>query len=171
MRIIAALLTCMALACAEPGDGPKQAFTAYLKAFAAADTDEMAKSYAKEVTVKRRSTLLGESFGLVGNDGAEKDKLVKRDALLEAYRRAFKVFGGRADWMEKGKELLEDERIYIDHESKVEFRPGIHADRAFQTFGAERGDVLVIVNPKGDSAVFQLRQVNGVWKVVGEYWD
>jgi hypothetical protein len=139
----------------EVNEPAKQAGRAFLKAFAAGETAGMGKHYADEVIVIRGSTLLEKNHGGLGPDGAtDKNCKVKKAALLAAYEKTIKALGGKKEWVKRGKDL----------EKKIEFSTVKafiakfpKAGERCQEIEAKPDDVLLILNPKGDMAVFFLR--------------
>lgn len=149
----------------EPQKSAKETFKSFLEAFAGADTKRMGEFYAAEVTVLRGSTILdGKYGGLGGKDGRESDKIIKREALLAAYETTIEKLGGKKPWIEKGEWLKTKETKLIPVDSKDK-------EESFSAIGTKVGDVLVILNPKGDAALFLLREFDGKWLIIKETWD
>ena len=151
-----------------PPEEPKSAqdaLKAFLNACADADLKRMGQLYAPKVTVKKGSTILDKDYGgLGGDEGRAKDQTVGRDALLKAYERAIQQLGGKADWIKRGQRLKTFAVRFITDDSD-------NADKIFPAVGARRGDVLALVNPKGDALFFHLRKLDGKWRIIAEAWD
>lgn len=156
----------------DPLAAPRGMLHRFLRAFADADTKAMKKFYAPTVTVGRGSSLLNPKYGgLSDGKSQDKDVVVKRDQLLQAYEKAIVAFGGMKDWKQRGAKLLKN------HLKDIRFvtitKQLLLMLKAKKVkIDLKEGDILAIVIPKGDSLTYFLQKnKDGKWRIVGEHWD
>ena len=135
---------------------------------------ELAATYAPKVTLMPGHEFLKAEYGMAGDGARTAGAEVERDKLIAAMEKAAE--GKPASPAERVDSLLEKMKFEVIGTKEGNF--GIAPSDPVGTpdgklhFEVKKGDVLLKVSPpKGDFLLLQLRQTDGIWRIVSEYLD
>lgn len=158
----------------SPGPTATAVAKTHLRSILEGDNKKLADTYAAKIVLMPGHELLKEEHGLAGPKGRKEAMTVTRTKLLITMEKA------REEWckppVEKIDELLktlafESIKVEIGDNATDPSDPVDTPDGKLH-FKIKDGDALVkVAPPKGDFLLFQLRQIDGKWRVVAEYLD
>jgi hypothetical protein len=173
-RILSSLLLCLPAANAFADEGAIAAAKTHLTALLTSDFATMEKTYAEKVILMPGHELLKPEYGFTD----QPDRKTATEAAGPDLAKAFQKASAKQDPRppEKIRTMIDSLKFEV-----LENGPGDLATEASDPvktpdgklhFAIRDGDVLVKASPeRGDFALFQLRQVDGAWRVVAEYLD
>lgn len=164
----ALLLTARTLPADEPpspADEPQSvedAFAEFIDAFAEADLERMKSFYAENVSVMKGCSLLDPELGGIAVDpDSGRNQQVERQTLLDGYERIIERTGGKENWVRLMQQIKSAETQFLTRDS--ERGPALFAAR-----NAEPDDVFVFIRPETEVITFQMRRIDGKWRIVFE---
>ncbi len=155
-------------------DETAKAAKAHLRSIMSYDFDNLEKTYAKSVVLMPGHEFLQLQYGLTEEKGRKKALTVERDKLIAAMRKSAEARSPRP--VEKIDAMINSLTCKALDAAPGDFKTtpsdAVGTPDGKLHFTIVKGDVLLkIAPPRGDAALFQLRQIDGAWRIVAEYFD
>ena len=147
---------------------------AHLRGLMEGDGEKLANTYADKVVLMPGHEFLKPEYGFGESRNRSVAATVPREKLIQAMKKM------NEKRTERSKKKI-DEALKLFKISELEMNPKKNATAPSDPVGTpdgrlnfkiKSGDVMLKAGPEtGDSFVFQLRDIDGKWKVVAEYID